>query len=129
MSFDYQPFVEKADVLIERFGQAMTLRRTLPGAYDETTGLTTADVTSEYAAKGLELVLTRSADNAVMDGTLVEENRRLVLLSAKGQAITPKAADELDIGGEAWTVLGATPVSPGGTALVHKLEVKRNAGQ
>ncbi len=129
MSFDYQPFVERADVLIERFGQAMTLRRRVPGAYDETTGLTTADVTTEYAAKGMELVLTRSADNAVMDGTLVEENRRLVLLSAKGQAITPKAADEIDIGGEAWTVLGATPVSPGGTALVHKLEIKRNAGQ
>ncbi len=121
--FDYSGVIQSADALIAKFGQTMTLRRTA-SSFDPNT-LTSSSTTNSYEVVGVDLALTRTADTSMASGTLVEENRRKVLLAAKDLPINPKSGDDLVIGSETWSVVGATPTRPAGKAIVHQLEITR----
>jgi len=121
--FDYAALMSTADQLVGKFGQSMTLNRTTTD-FDPDTLISSSNVTS-YAVNGIDLALTRTADNAMANDTLVEENRRKVVLSAESFSIRPKSGDELIIGSDSWTIVGATTSQPAGEPIVHVLEITR----
>ena len=113
----YEEMADTASDLIEEFGQAGALRRTVNSgtAYNPT--LTPTDhactlVVSEYK-------------NFEIDGSRVLATDKKVLLSTAALAIEPVLSDKLLIGGVAHSIVRVMPVSPGGTVVLWELQVRR----
>ena len=121
-AFNYTGLVNTANRLIERFGQAATLRKPgegfigrgrdrRPAAYSDH-AVTVVD-------KGIVSETMPGRDGA----SVVEKSRQLVMSTAAG--VVPENRDlVLMQTGEQLTVVDVETSNPGGTAIVHKLKVE-----
>ncbi len=123
MSPNYPSLAVRARRLIDDFGYGMTIRRASDN-FDPVT-LRNTQTTVEFEVTGVERAVTRNADNAFESGSLVEENRRQVVIAAQSVAFEPRSGDEIDFADQTWRIVGASPIRPGGVDLVYALEVVR----
>lgn len=115
-TFDYSGLKGTAETLIAKFGQTMYLMRsTATGSYNPTIS------TTSYAATG---VLTEYAIRE-RDGTLIRVNDKKAIISTESLAIVPNNEDKLKVGGVTHEIIDVSPLSPGGTTLIYKMQVRK----
>lgn len=123
----YDDMASTAAEMIGEFGQAVTLTRSVPGAYNPTTGTNgAATVTTQSCLAVEEAYKARE-----IDGTLIKAGDKKLILSpqtAAGATVTaPTEGDTVTFAGDAdpWTIKSVEPLSPGGTALLYTLQLRR----
>lgn len=122
----YADMASTAADLIAQFGQPVTLTRSVPGAYDTATGTNGAPDVSTQSCLAVEDAYTARE----IDGTLVRVgDRRLILspeTSAGATVNAPQPGDTITFADASlWTVKTVEPTSPGGTALIYTLQLRR----
>lgn len=117
MTFDYATSKATADRLIERFGQAVTLKR------PTNTGTSYNPTVSWASHAGRAVVL--NYDNRDVDGTRVLATDKRVMLSKASLSIEPGPQDRLVIGGVEHGIVSVMPLAPGGTTLLYEIQARR----
>lgn len=125
MTFYSELAADAADLIAE-FGQPVTLTRSVPGAYDTATGTNGASTVTTQACLAVEDAYKARE----IDGTLVRVGDRRLILSpetSSGTAVTAaEPGDTITFAdGTVWTVKTVEPTSPGGTALIYTLQLRR----
>jgi hypothetical protein len=111
----YEKIKARVDDALRRQGQLVTLRK--PGA------MIGAGHAREPGAPTTHTVRAVEIDGRFMSksGTLIEGQKRMVLISAAGTA--PERQDEIEIGG-AWLRLGeVAQIAPAGSVVLWQAEV------
>jgi len=109
-----------AQALIE-FGRAVTLRKIVPGAYNEADGSTAAATTTDHATTGLLLAYS----DRVVDGELIKQNDRRCILKVQGLSVAPEINDRVVVGSDVYTVISFKTVEIGGVVVLYTLQVRR----
>ncbi len=105
--------------LLEKFGQAVTVKRIVEGEYDPMTG-DIASTEQVYTGRGAVL----GYDISDMAGGLVQANDRRVYI-APDLGATPEPGDKLVLAdGSTYTVISSSPLSPAGTVVLHDVQVR-----
>ena len=115
-----------ADRLIAAKGQAVTLTRRAPGAYNTATA--TASIT-ETTQTGKGVILPFGEGIRKQAGSTVTAADRLCILSglnSAGAALTePKVDDKLtDAAGNAYAITEVSPLEPAGLAIIYELTIR-----
>lgn len=126
----YGNLASTAQSLIASKGRALTITRGDEAVYDPATDtMTPPDEATSGTFQVVVLPASKGTieafDERLVNGTLIDESLRFVLAAAKGTAFAPKAGDVMNFDGSDWTVIGCTPLSPAGTALIYKMAVKK----
>ena len=125
MSF-YSEMADMADEMLAEFGapRTLVLTRETPTGTEDAPG---TPIRKDYSVIG---VVKLKYLDTVEGGTLIDANRRELTLSTKMRngkvlPIEPASGDKVTFDNHTWTADSAASVSPGGTPIVYKLEVKR----
>lgn len=126
MSEFYDDMAATAAELIAEFGQPVTLTHSVPGAYDTETGTSAAATVTTQACLGVEEAYSARS----IDGTLILAGDKKLMLSVEttaGTAVTAPAVEDTVTFADAsvWTIKAVEPLSPGGTALLYTLQLRR----
>ncbi len=116
MSIDYSRMAATATRLIDKAGQAVTLKIRTPGVIDEVTG-EGGDTFADTQAKGVKL----NFKAAEIDGTVILVNDFILLVDGE-QELTP--GDKAVMEGVTFEIINAWPLSPGGTRLITKAQCR-----
>lgn len=120
----YDTFQATATRLIDKFGQAATLKQSTIGAYDPATGTASETVTSSTGR-----VVVTDYDIRQVDGTLIQRGDKRILLSVitgvGAKDVSPVPGDKIVVGNVTYTVVDASPLSPGGTVVMHEIQARR----
>jgi hypothetical protein len=120
MSF-YSDLALTADELLQEFGAAATLSRTIAGGYNPETGVSapqSVDVQNVTA-------VCIDFDAKFIDNSLILRGDKQVYLSAKDVAL-PLAGDKFTWSGVEYSVIAVAPLAPDGiTTLLFELQVRR----
>lgn len=116
MTFDYAKSRTTAERLIKRFGQSATLTQTASSGPSYDPVQTTTDHECTLAVL--------SYNDSDIDGTLVQQGDKVVYLSAEGLSVVPTKDDRLKIGGEVHEIIYLMPLSPAGTVVFWKVQVR-----
>lgn len=126
MAFDYSASAATAQRLLAQFGQAVTLSKTTPGAFDPVTGTSSGDVT-----------VTQSATAVLLDYSLQESGARLaegVLIRAGDKKcligpVVDWAPDEMttltDAAGVVWQLETVRTLAPAGLPVLYTANATR----
>ena len=118
--FDYSRPVATVKRLLDRFGQAGELSRSVEtGEYDPLTGPVLSVTTSPCTVALLEF------DNRQIDGELVKIGDRRALI-APDVSFDPQAGDSLTVGSNVLQVVKNRPVSPAGIVVLHDCVVRES---
>lgn len=120
MKFDYAKTATTAQRMLARFGAPVTVTRETPGAYDPTTGTSTAGSSQSWTPSGVRLDYTQRE----IDGTNIKAGDQRVYLSTV-DGMTPTTGDAVAIGTEVWRVVISRPLAPAGVAVLHDVQVRR----
>lgn len=108
-----------ADRLLQGKGKDMTLRKRTPGTYSETTGTVTV-TTADHAVTAAEFDYPR----LFIDGTMILQGDRKVVMSAEGVTVSPEPDDQVISGDTTKKVVTAKPIAPGGIVVAWILQVR-----
>ena len=117
---DYTKTAIKAQRSLRKAGQAMTLTRITPGAYNTATG-TVESTSASFTGFGVALNYAQAA----IDGTNILQGDQRVYLDPLLGA-TPQTGDTLTIGAEVWSVVTSRPLSPGGILVLNDVQIRRS---
>jgi hypothetical protein len=111
--------------LIEKFGQTITLRDTVPGEYDPVTGEQTPDVEVDQPAQAiLQDYALQQSGMSYAEGTVIKQGDKKILVAAQG--ITPPTLTTTVLAdGATWTIVNIKEINPAGTPLVYELQGRR----
>lgn len=125
MSAFYDRMSATALNLIERFGQTITLRDTVPGEYDPVTGGSTPDVeVSQPAQAILQDYALQQAGMSYAEGTVIKQGDKKILVAAQG--ITPPTLTTTVLAdGATWAIVNIKEINPAGTPLVYEIQGRR----
>jgi hypothetical protein len=112
MTFNYAGTQQSAYNLLSKFGQAITIVRTINESYDPVTSAVTATTTTQ-AARGVTL----NYNSKDVDGVLILRGDQQLFLSPVG-IIAPAIGDKVTINSVDWMVTMVDELNPGGTALL-----------
>jgi hypothetical protein len=117
MTFDYAASQKTANKLIDRFGQAVSVRRfaATGDAWNPTRTYVdhaTTGAVVEYA-------------NAEIDGTRVLETDRKCFSKVGSLTITPAVGDRLVVGSDDLAIVSVKPLNPAGVAVMYELQVRK----
>lgn len=129
MSFDYTKSVDNAATQIQKFGDEATLTKVTGGSMDPATGLLSGETSTDYTIYVVNLPASKGTvqafDNRIRE-LYLQGKIRFFLAQAKDTP-TPLAGDKLTFAGSTFRVLGATPFSPAGTAIIYKFAASESA--
>lgn len=117
-SFDYASMADTALALLERFGSTITLTRTTGSSTNPITGVETPGSDASVTTTGL---LKPYPDRMVDGNRILASDRQLVLSNEQ----EPLPSDKPVVGGENWSIVDITTVSPAGTVVVYFCQVRR----
>jgi hypothetical protein len=119
----YAKMQATANRLLKGKGQGITLTRQAAGAYDPATG-TAAVTTTTQTAYG---AMFEYGDKNI-DGTLIKEGDKQLLLSALNSAgtalVAPALNDTVTINTVVYTVVRIKPLSPAGTTVLFDCNIR-----
>lgn len=115
-TFDYTRTRATADRLLARFGQTGAIRR----VYSTGPVYDPVQTTTDYACT---LVVTEY-DKRDIDGTLILQTDRKVLVAVTGLSVVPTVTDRAVVEGVPLTIVAVMPLSPGGTVVMYELQVR-----
>ena len=134
MSAFYDKMSATALRLIERFGQTITLRDTVPGEYDPVSGATTPDVEVDQPAQAiLQDYALQQSGMTYAEGTVIKQGDKKILVAAmttdaNGQQVQitpPQLTTKVIADGATWTIVNIKEINPAGTPLVYELQGRR----
>jgi len=134
MSQFYDRMASTALRLIERFGQTITLRDTVPGEYDPVTGSQTPDVEVDQPAQAiLQDYALQQSGMTYAEGTVIKQGDKKILVAAmtkdaNGQPVQltpPTLTTTVIADGATWTIVNVKEINPAGTPLVYELQGRR----
>lgn len=134
MSAFYNKMGATALRLIERFGQTVTLRDTVPGDYDPVTGGSTPETTVDQPAQAiLQDYALQQSGMSYAEGTVIKQGDKKILVAAmtkdaNGQPVQltpPTLATAVIADGATWTIVNVKEINPAGTPLVYELQGRR----
>ena len=119
MSFNYTKVRRTSDSLIAKFGTTVYIRRidinSESSPWDPAqTGYTDYESTA----------LITGYEESSVDGTLIKNDDKKVLLSAQGLDITPDYSDKLIYGTQEYEIRNISPLAPGGTVVLYELQIR-----
>lgn len=117
MSF-YSEMAEVANDLLAEFGQTITLLRTTPGTFDETTETETGDSTAELTATGIQ----KNFAQGLIDGSRILSSDKLFILDDDQ---VPVMTDKIKVGSVYWNIVDINPVEPAGIPLVYFVQARK----
>lgn len=125
MSQFYDRMASTALRLIERFGQTITLRDTVPGEYDPVTGETTPETPIDQPAQAiLQDYAPQQSGMSYAEGTVIKQGDKKILVAAQG--LTPPTLTTTVLAdGATWTIINVKEINPAGTPLVYELQGRR----
>lgn len=103
------------------FGRDVTLRQTVPGTYDPSTGATAAATVTDFVTRGL-LLAYQDKD---VDGTLIKAGDRKCILKVQNLSAVPVVGNMLIVGSDTYTVMDFKTYELGGTVFLYNLHVRR----
>lgn len=115
-AFDYVGFRSVAEQLIAEAGQLATLRRRTKFGED----YDPIFVSTDY---GCTLVVLSYSD-ARIDGERIKVGDKRIYLSTKDLAVMPSDTDSIIIGGVEHAIISLEPISPGGTVVAYKAQLR-----
>lgn len=118
MASFYESLGDTALTLLVKFGQSITLSRETGGSVDPITGAVTAGTDASVITTGL----IKPYPDAMIDGTRILDSDRELVLSNEYE---PLPSDKPVIGGEEWAIVNITTISPSGTDVIYKVQVRR----
>lgn len=125
MTFDYTKSAATALRLLTKFGRSVTLRKQTPGAYDPATSSNTITNT-DYTGQGALLDFNeRQLGTNFAGGSTIQQGDKYLLLAPSGITVAPVTNDLLIFGSDTWTVLNVKTLAPAGTAVLHKLHLRK----
>lgn len=127
MTFPYSASAQTALRLLNQFGQAVTLSRTVPGGYDPATGVTQPDTVQTQPAKAalLDYNLIGSGQQFA-DGSMIRIGDKRCLIAAAGLAWAPDEMTALiDVLGATWQVEKLSTLAPAGVPVLYKANATR----
>lgn len=107
--------------LLKAYGQPVTLRKVTTGTYDPITGLASTGVTVSYPGN----VLVEDYSVRDIDGTVIQQGDKKVLLSLTNTTVTPTTADNLSIGGVTYSIQNVNSLEPGGVSVLYTIQARR----
>lgn len=116
----------KALGLLQRFGQAATLTRRTPGAYNPATSTSEEAVSTHPVRVLVQADSTEAGEgDSLAKGSAVRASRRKLQVAASGLGVVPGPGDEVGpLEGRTWRVLETLPpVQLGGTPILYVLRV------
>ena len=114
-----------ASSLLGQYGKAMTLTRTVAGAYDPATGTTGAPTVTAVAVNGyLDGFSLQGYGTAFKEG-LIQDGDQKASIPALGLSFDPAPGDTLTIDGWPWTVIKAQPTWSGEQVAMWDLQVRK----
>jgi len=117
MSF-YSDIAATAKVLLQMYGQTITLVRKTGASINPVTGVEVAGTDASVTTTGL---LGKFPDKLI-DGTrILSSDRRLILSNEQ----TPVMSDKVTVNGYDWTIIDIETVSPAGTDVIYICQVRR----
>ena len=116
-TFDYSGLAATATRMLSRFGRAMQVKRTLPGAYDPVTGKETGCDTLYANTVGAFMKIT--ADYTATHE--VQQGDRLAMIDA---TVEPALTDKLVVGADELAIVAIDAINPAGTSLAYRLQVR-----
>lgn len=118
MSF-YTDLRSTAAALLTDKGQSLTLTKRTSGAYSASTGLSTV-TEATYTVTGAVFDFPQS----IIDGTLIQQGDKKVLISALGLTVDPDVDDSLTIATIAHQIVNVKKISPAGITVIWQLQVR-----
>jgi len=115
-TFNYPATAATATKLLQRFGAACTINRSMEGAYDPATGETipTFDVLPTIAA-------VFAYAQKYIDGTLILQGDKQAYCAP---AVAPVQGDQFDWQGVTYTVIAVKPTSPAGVPVLFEAQIR-----
>lgn len=115
----YTEAIADADELLSEFGQSMTLSVKTSGTYDPATGTSSVSSTN-YTVTGAVFDFPAKA----IDGTLIQQGDKKVIVSCSGLIVVPDITDTLTIGSTVHNIVNVKALEPGGTTVIYTLQVR-----
>lgn len=119
MTFDYDVMQDLSVDLITEFGQDITLTRVTTGTFNPATGAVTGDSETDSTIKAL---ITDFSDFHI-EGSAIQRGDKKVLIA--GDITAPTVKDKLTISGTEYMIINVNTISPAGTDVLYKLQVRR----
>jgi hypothetical protein len=126
----YEQRAASALRLIKKYGMNMVLRRVTKGTYHPSAGSTDASTVVDCAAKGI----VEEYKVQDIDGTIIKNGDKSVILAASGLAFRPDTNDFLligativngvTVGGEPWKIFVNKTTAPGGIDIIHNIQLR-----
>jgi hypothetical protein len=108
--------------LITEFGQPVTLRDTVKGVYNPSTGKTGPDTVTERTAQGILLDFT---GQEFQTNSLIKVGDKKLKIAASGLAAPPTLLSKAVIQGKTWSIIPPLKeINPAGTPLLYELQVR-----
>lgn len=111
--------------VLRKYGQAMTLTRSVPGTFDPVTSSSTGDTETTYTVYGVTETYNMfgTGTSTSKAGTLIEAGDLKATIEA--EVVAPQPGDTLMTMGVAWNVLGVSPAAPQGENIVFELHLRK----
>lgn len=117
MSF-YDNMATTALKLLTSKGQTVTFSREVSSGFDPALGIDTTSTTT-FTGKAAHL----NYKNSEIDGTqVIKGDSRLIL---EATATVPLVSDTVTVDSIVWRVMDVEPVSPAGTVVIYKIQVRK----
>lgn len=108
--------------LITEFGQQVTIRDTVKGAYDPSTGKAGPDTFTDRLAQGILLDFT---GQEFQTNTLIKVGDKKLKIAAKGLTAPPTLLSKVLVQGRSWSIIPPMKeINPAGTPLLYELQVR-----
>ncbi len=129
MAFDFTKPQATTDRLLTKFGQSVTLTKTVQGSYDPTTGNITNTTTTQTGTGTILDYGTQQAGIYSAPGSLIQMGDKQLMLSAlktDGAALTaPVNGDTVtDAAGKVWTITQVKAMAPAGTVVLYDCNLR-----
>jgi hypothetical protein len=123
--------IARARLLLKKYGRTVTLKRTISGAYDPSTGGTAADTVTTYSGFGLTQFITRTSANqfygtSTLQQSLIQKDDEMCYLVLDNPTIFPKhPTDILIVGTTEYIVMFSTPLVSGADNVMYILQIRK----
>ena len=118
----YDEMAVMALELITEFGQSVTLRDTVKGVYDPSTGKTGPDAVTERTAQAILLDFT---GQEFQTNSLIKVGDKKLKIAASGLSLPPTLLSKAVIQGKTWSIVPPLKeINPAGTPLLYELQVR-----
>jgi hypothetical protein len=118
----YDEMAVMALELITEFGQPVTLRDTVKGVYDPSTGKTGPDTVTERTAQGILLDFT---GQEFQTNSLIKIGDKKLKIAASELTAPPTLLSKVIVQGKTWSIVPPLKeINPAGTPLLYELQVR-----